>query len=165
MVWVSILNSKYILRYLNCQLIIRYLIETSGSISILQKRFGCFWCFWILPTFDNEQLSRFEGLDTRPTLWFFQAQFLSARQDKRIRQIVLPTLNSEFKNFVSEFSLWFFSQMANWEKYCLGPIRSLFSFSSAQTEKKSWKKFLKQIGENVLWIHDQSIILFTRYND
>ena len=31
-----------------------------------------------------------------------------------------------------------------------GPIRSLFSFLTAQTEKNSMKKFVKQIGENIL---------------
>ena len=35
---------------------------------------------------------------------------------------------------------------------CFEPMRSLFSFSTAQTEKNSWKKFVKQIGEIIWWI-------------
>jgi hypothetical protein len=30
---------------------------------------------------------------------------------------------------------------------CFEPIVRLFSFSTAQTEKNSWKKLVKQIGE------------------
>ena len=33
---------------------------------------------------------------------------------------------------------------------CFEPMRSLFSFSTAQTEKNLWKKFVKQIGE-IIW--------------
>ena len=36
-----------------------------------------------------------------------------------------------------------FFQLAN----CFEPIRSLFSFSTAQTEKKNMEKIVKQIGE------------------
>ena len=36
------------------------------------------------------------------------------------------------------------------KKNCLWPIRNLFSSSTAQTEKNSWKKFVKQIGE-IIW--------------
>ena len=32
---------------------------------------------------------------------------------------------------------------------CFEPMRSLFSFPTAQTEKNSWKKFVKQIGETI----------------
>ena len=35
------------------------------------------------------------------------------------------------------------------KKTCFGPIRSLFSFSTAQTEKLFWKKLVKQIGEYI----------------
>jgi hypothetical protein len=35
------------------------------------------------------------------------------------------------------------------KKNCFGPIRSLFTFSTAQTEKNLWKKLVKQIGENI----------------
>ncbi len=35
------------------------------------------------------------------------------------------------------------------KKNRFGQIKSLFSFSPAQTEKNSWKKFVKQIGENI----------------
>ena len=33
------------------------------------------------------------------------------------------------------------------QKVCFGPIRNLFSFSIAQTEKKKWKTLVKEIGE------------------
>ena len=44
----------------------------------------------------------------------------------------------------------------NWEKICFGPIKSLLSFSTAQTEKNLWKK----IGGNIIgcfvdWCHEQ----------
>ena len=35
------------------------------------------------------------------------------------------------------------------QKACFRPIKSLFSFSTAQTEKYTWKKFVKQIGETI----------------
>ena len=35
------------------------------------------------------------------------------------------------------------------EKTIFGTIRSLSCFSTAQTEKNSWKKFVKQIVENI----------------
>ena len=35
------------------------------------------------------------------------------------------------------------------KKNCFGPKRSLFSFSTDQTEKNLWKKTVKQIGENI----------------
>jgi hypothetical protein len=35
------------------------------------------------------------------------------------------------------------------EKNCFVPIRNLFSFSTAQTEKNSLPKLEKQIGENI----------------
>jgi hypothetical protein len=35
------------------------------------------------------------------------------------------------------------------EKNYFGPIRSLSSFSTAQTKKHLWKNLVKQIGENI----------------
>ena len=69
----------------------------------------------------------------------------------RYHQLVSPILNYKSTNFSNEYLLWFLFQVANWEKKpWFGPIRSffsffdfiwsLFSFSTAQTEKTSWKK-------------------------
>ena len=35
-------------------------------------------------------------------------------------------------------------------KNTFAPLRSFFSFSIAQTVKNSWKKLVKQIGENIM---------------
>jgi hypothetical protein len=35
------------------------------------------------------------------------------------------------------------------KKNCFEPIKNLFASSTAQTEKNSWKKLGKQIGENI----------------
>jgi hypothetical protein len=35
------------------------------------------------------------------------------------------------------------------KKNCFGPIRSLFSLSTAQTDKNGWKKLVKEIDENI----------------
>ena len=48
--------------------------------------------------------------------------------------------------------LWLLFQLANRKRNCFVPIRSSFSFSAAQTQKSSWKKFLIQVGENLSWI-------------
>ena len=56
--------------------------------------------------------------------------------------------------FFYKYLLWFLFQVANWEKTCFGLIRSLFSFSTDQIEKKLWEKKMKRIaiGENIWWI-------------
>ena len=63
-------------------------------------------------------------------------------------QIVSPILNSESTNFFHEFLFhashydFFFNWQAEKKlslKTCFGPIGSLFSFSTAQTEKILWK--------------------------
>jgi hypothetical protein len=46
----------------------------------------------------------------------------------------------------------FYDFFFNWEtqkKPCFGPIESLLSFSTAQSEKNLWEKIVKQIGENI----------------
>jgi len=46
----------------------------------------------------------------------------------------------------------YYDFFVNWQtekKTYFGPIRSLFSFSTAQTEKLWWKKIIKQIGEYI----------------
>jgi phosphomannomutase len=43
-----------------------------------------------------------------------------------------------------EFQIFF-----NWQKSCLGLLRSLFSFSTRQTKKNSWKKLVKTSDEFV----------------
>ena len=60
--------------------------------------------------------------------------------------------NSEATNFLNEYLLWFIFQLVNWDRDCFGPIRNLSSFSTVQTEKNSWKKFVNQIGESIWWI-------------
>ena len=60
-------------------------------------------------------------------------------------QIVSPILNSESTNFFHEylFNASHYDFFFNWQtkKNCFGQIRSLFSFSSTQTEKTSWKNW------------------------
>ena len=51
---------------------------------------------------------------------------------------------------IHTYLLWFFFQMANWEKGCFGPITNLFSFPTAQTEKNSWTKLVKTSDEFVI---------------
>ena len=66
----------------------------------------------------------------------------------------IPNLRFFLTNICHDF---FF----NWcteKKNCLGPIKSLFTFSTAHTEKKSWTKLVKQIGENIWWTQTQSRI-------
>ena len=46
------------------------------------------------------------------------------------------------------------------KKNCFGPIKSLFSFSTAKTEKNSWKKLRKtRLAVTVVWCHEQNIHL------
>ena len=40
----------------------------------------------------------------------------------------------------------------------LGPMKSLFSFSTAQTEKSLWKKLENEIGCLVVWCHEPSCV-------
>ena len=60
--------------------------------------------------------------------------------------------NSESMKFFNEYLLWFLFQLANWEE-------RLFSFSNAKAEKNSWKKIVKQIGENL------RCICYSRYSE
>ena len=70
-----------------------------------------------------------------------------------VHQIVSPISNSESTKFLTNISYYFFF---NWQiekkKHCLGPIRSSFSFSTAQTEKNLWKKFVKTSDEFVIYL-------------
>ena len=57
-----------------------------------------------------------------------------------VHQIVSPITNSEYTNF---FNQYLFKKKFNWQtkkKTGCGPIRRLFSFSTAQTEKNLWEK-------------------------
>ena len=74
-------------------------------------------------------------------------------QNKRLCKTWYKISNNEFirqfhQSRIHEFLLCFFFQLAN----CFGPITSSFSFWTTQTEKNSWKKLVKQIGENIWWI-------------
>ena len=57
-------------------------------------------------------------------------------------------LKSEPTNFSTNIYYDFFFNWQVEKKNYLGPIRSLFSFSTAQ-KGNSWKKLVKQIGENI----------------
>ena len=64
----------------------------------------------------------------------------------------IPSVN---KKFFDKYLLWFLFQMTNWEKKdSLGRIRSVFSFSNAQTDKICWKnkwtKLVKTSDEFVI---------------
>ena len=61
-------------------------------------------------------------------------------------QIFSPISNSESTKFVM------ISFSTGKLRFFFWPIRNLFSFSTAQTEKDSWTKLGKQIGENISWI-------------
>ena len=72
------------------------------------------------------------------------------------------TTNFVFPNFSTNFSqLEQFKKKANFllvqNRFFLsfGPMKSLFSFSTAKIEKKSWKKLGKKIGGLVVWCHEQ----------
>ena len=51
--------------------------------------------------------------------------------------------------FFSKYLLKFLFQLAKEKETSYRPIRSLFSFSTAQTETNLWKESVKQIGENI----------------
>ena len=54
--------------------------------------------------------------------------------------------------FLTNICYGFFFNWQTEKKSCFGPIKNLFFFSSAQTEKNSGKKLVTQIGENIWWI-------------
>ena len=54
-------------------------------------------------------------------------------------QTVLPTSNSESTNFLTNICYGFRFSWQTEKKLCFGPTRKLFSFSTAPTEKNSWK--------------------------
>ena len=51
--------------------------------------------------------------------------------------------------FSQTFVMFSFSTGKQKKETCFGPIRNLLFFSTAQSEKNSWKKLVKQIGENI----------------
>ena len=57
--------------------------------------------------------------------------------------------NSESANFLN-FQWFFFSTGKLRKKTCFGPIGSLFSFSTAHTEKNSWKKLVKHVMNSLI---------------
>ena len=59
-----------------------------------------------------------------------------------------PISNSESTNSFNKFLLWFLFQLPNWEKKnCFGPIRNLFSFSTALTQKNRVTNWWKELYE------------------
>ena len=64
----------------------------------------------------------------------------------RIHQMLSPISNYKSTNFFRFFSA------DKLRKHCFWPIRILFSFSNAQTEKNPWKKLVNLIGEEIWWI-------------
>ena len=82
------------------------------------------------------------GVFTHIENCFVQIKF--GRQEiilERVYQIVSPISNSESTNFSTNISYDFFFNYQTEKKNCFEPIRILFRFSTAQTEKDSWKKF------------------------
>ena len=65
-----------------------------------------------------------------------------------VHQIVSPILNSESTNFFNEYLLFMISGRLR-KKNVLDQYKVCFDFSTTQTEKNLWKKFVKQIGENI----------------
>ena len=57
-----------------------------------------------------------------------------------------------FNKCLLEFIMIFFCNWQTEKKNCFGPMRSLFSFSTAQTEKKLWRKLWKT--RFVVWWFD-----------
>ena len=51
--------------------------------------------------------------------------------------IVFPIFSTNFQQLKKKAN---FSLVQNQEKPCFGPIKSLFSFSTAEAEKNLWKK-------------------------
>ena len=79
--------------------------------------------------------------------WSNQRRCVQIVDFKQIHQIVSPISNFESTNFLYKYLSWLLLQLAKWEeKNCFGTVRSLFSFSTAQTETNLWKNFVKQIG-------------------
>ena len=71
--------------------------------------------------------------------------FLDSSDQGVVHQILSPISNFKSTKCFNEYDFFF-----NWQtekNTCFKPIKSLFSCSTAQTEKNSWKKFMKQIGE------------------
>ena len=64
---------------------------------------------------------------------------------RQIHQSRIPNLRFFLTNVYYDF---FFNWQTE-EKKLFWTNKSLFSFSTAQTEKYMWKKFVKQIGENI----------------
>ena len=63
--------------------------------------------------------------------------------------MVSPISNSKFTNIYYDFFLNWQTEKKNlfWTNK-----KFVFFFSTAQTEKNSWKQFVKQIGKNIRWI-------------
>ena len=57
-------------------------------------------------------------------------------------------------NFSQFEQLKNFSFVQNWKKTCFGPIKSQFSFSTAKTEKNSWKRLVVWWFDVTNKIHD-----------
>ena len=69
-------------------------------------------------------------------------------------------------NNKSKHLFWFLFQLANWGKMCCGPILSMFSLSTAQTEKnsrKNWGKEDSLFGGLIPWARYLGPFLFYYY--
>ena len=60
-------------------------------------------------------------------------------------------LQNLYFNYFNKYLLWFLFQLANWKKInFFGPMRGLFSFSTARTEKNWCKKFVKKLVKTLM---------------
>ena len=75
-------------------------------------------------------------------------------------RILFSPIFSQFKRLKQKTNFYL---VQKWEKNCFGPIKSLVSFSTAQTEKNSWQK----LGETrfVVWWFDvtNKIYIFCQF--
>ena len=87
---------------------------------------------------------------------FYQTNTLSdlfVTSNHQTTNLVFPIFFHEFFSVEQLKAKTNFSLVVqNWEKTCFGPIKSFFSFSTAKTEKNSWKKLVKT--KLVVWWFD-----------
>jgi hypothetical protein len=70
---------------------------------------------------------------------------LAKQTNNELRGSIHQTTNYESTHFLANIKCDFFFNWQSEKKNCFAPIRSLLSFSTAQTEKP---RFVKKIGEN-----------------
>ena len=71
---------------------------------------------------------------------FHKESILFVTSNHQITNIVFPIFSTNFQQLKKKAN---FSLVQNQEKPCFGPIKGLFSFSTAEAEKNLWKKLGK----------------------